>query len=102
MDNNSGIWPVGFAVLILPDPIEDATESGIITVTETNKDRQQLAQVDGVVVGLGPNVWCDEPNPRAKVGDRVIFSKYAGMVRKGKDGKDYRLINDKDIQAVLS
>lgn len=31
-----------------------------------------------------------------------MFAKYAGADVKGKDGADYRIINDKDISAVLA
>lgn len=99
--NESGILPVGETILVLPDEIETTTASGIVKVTEANLEREQLAQVDGVVIAVSDLAWRDEPGPRAKVGDRVIFAKYAGMVRKGKDGKTYRMINDTDVKAVL-
>jgi co-chaperonin GroES (HSP10) len=31
----------------------------------------------------------------------VLFAKYAGTTVKGRDGKEYRLVNDKDLGAVL-
>src|SRR5574337_304886 len=101
--NKSGISPVGTVILVLPDPIEEKTDSGIIVSTGSELDRQQMAQTDGVVVAISPDAFTDlgEGKNRCKVGDRVIFAKYAGMVRKGTDEQSYRLIHDRDVLAVL-
>lgn len=101
MLNPSGIRPVGETLLILPEQIEEKTASGIYVGTPAEVERQQLGQIEGVVVAVSPYAWADEVEPRAKVGDKVIFAKYAGMVRKGKDELTYRLINDTDVKAVL-
>jgi hypothetical protein len=39
---------------------------------------------------------------KPKPGDKVMFAKFAGAAVKGKDGLDYRIINDKDVSAVLA
>jgi co-chaperonin GroES (HSP10) len=39
--------------------------------------------------------------PWCKVGDKVAFAKYAGLLYQGKDGVKYRMVNDGDITAVL-
>lgn len=98
-----GIKPVGTTVVVLPDPVEEKTAGGIIVATNQEYERLQMAQVDGVVVSISPDAFNDlgESSPRCKVGDRVIFAKYSGMIRKGKDDLEYRLINDQDILAVL-
>jgi co-chaperonin GroES (HSP10) len=49
------------------------------------------------VVDIGPLAWRDEPVPRCVVGDRVVFSKFAGFVVPGKDERLYRCVNDRDI-----
>lgn len=36
-----------------------------------------------------------------KYGERVLCAKYAGRNVKGRDGQSYRLMNDKDIYAVI-
>jgi co-chaperonin GroES (HSP10) len=99
--NRSGIVPVGFSILVKPDDIEEATESGIIVHSHTQMEREEQGQTDGIVIAMGPNVFIDEKAPRCKVGDRVVFTKYAGMVRQGLDGCEYRLMNDSDIKALL-
>lgn len=101
MINKSGIIPVGETVLIYPDPIEEKTESGIIVGTPTEVERLYLGQTEGVVVALGNLAYHDEPCPRCKVGDRVVFAKYSGMLREGEDETKWRLINDDDVKAVL-
>ena len=98
--NNSGITPVGVSVLVLPDTIEETTESGIVLHSVKDAEREQLRQTDGIVIEIGPNAYFDEI-PRCKVGDRVIMAAYAGMVREGEDGKKYRLIKDDDVKAIL-
>jgi co-chaperonin GroES (HSP10) len=101
VENKSGITPVGETVVVLPDEVEEKSAGGIIIGSPSDVERMQLAQVDGVLVAVSPQAWADEKYPRAVLGDKVIFAKYSGMVRKGSDGRTYRLINDTDIKAVL-
>lgn len=100
MENKSGIWPVGICILVKPDQVEQTTESGIVISTNETNKREQLAQTDGIVIAIGPKAYYDE-TPRCKVGDRIIMAAYAGMIRKGNDGHEYRLINDNDVKAIL-
>lgn len=97
-----GISPKGHRVLVLPDAIEVKTKSGIITTTATQELREELAQVDGIVIELGNTCFHDQPEPWCKVGDRVIFGKYSGIIRKGNNGKTYRIINDLDIVGTVT
>jgi co-chaperonin GroES (HSP10) len=101
MQNTSGIHPKGHRVLILPDPVEEVTQSGIIVSVGENRDRERLAQLKGTVVELGNTAWLDQPSPWAKVGDHVIFGKYSGLIYQGNDNKEYRIINDLDVVALV-
>ena len=101
MQNTSGIHPKGHRVLILPDPVEEVTQSGIIVSVGENRDRERLAQLKGTVVELGNTAWLDQPSPWAKVGDHVIFGKYSGLIYQGDDDKEYRIINDLDVVAKV-
>ena len=101
MQNTSGIHPKGHRVLILPDPVEEVTQSGIIVSVGENRDRERLAQLKGTVVELGNTAWLDQPSPWAKVGDHVIFGKYSGLIYQGNDKKEYRIINDLDVVALV-
>ena len=96
-----GINPKGHRILVLPDEVETKSAGGIITSVGVQALREELAQVDGVVVAMGNTCFSDQPEPWCQVGDRVIFGKYSGIMRGGKDGKKYRVINDLDVVATL-
>jgi chaperonin GroES len=97
MKNTSGFIPLGHRLLVLPDSVEVKTKTGIVLVTETT-GREEMAQVKGTVVALGNGCWKDTPTQNwAKVGDRVIYGKYAGLLWPGEDGQKYRILNDLDI-----
>lgn len=102
MENKSGIHPKGHRVLIYPEPVENVTASGIIINTGDNIERERLAQLRGVIVEVGSTAWHDQPEPWVKVGDKVIFGKYSGLIYKGDDELEYRIINDLDIVATVS
>ena len=101
MQNTSGIHPKGHRVLILPDPVEEVTQSGIILSVGETRDRERLAQLKGTIVEIGDSAWLDQPSPWAKVGDHVIFGKYSGLIYDGADEKEYRIINDLDVVAIV-
>jgi len=100
--NNSGIEPTGGHILILPDATERQTAAGII-IPDTVADKEQAAATSGVVISIGASAWVDidDGSPWAKVGDRVVYGRYAGKVLKGQDEVNYTLINDNDIIARL-
>ena len=102
MENKSGIHPKGHRVLIYPEPVENVTASGIIINTGDNIERERLAQLRGVIVEIGSTAQHDQPEPWVKVGDKVIFGKYSGLIYKGDDELEYRIINDLDIVATVS
>lgn len=100
--NTSGLRPVGVAVLVKPYKVESVSSGGIIIADEAVK-RDQLAEQRAVIIEIGPCAWRSEPQPRAAVGDKVLFSKWAGYNTKGPaDGGDYRIVNDSDIFTVIT
>ena len=101
LNNESGIVPVGWRVLVKPKEVAEKSKGGIILTTETNKEREQMANTTGIVIAMGDQCYNDVPNPWCKVSDKVIFAKYAGLLYRGKDGDSYRMINDKDVTGVL-
>ena len=98
---SAGIRPVGHTVLVLPDPVEKKTASGIVLSTVEQSRREEMGQTDGVVIALGSTAYSDQPAAWCKEGERVVFAKYAGTERKGSDGQVYRLISDLDVKGVL-
>lgn len=108
MVNLSGIHPSGPRLLVLPEQVEEKTKGGIIRFTPAEREREELAQIEGVVVEVGPGSWLSRDSAAplfgaagwCSVGDTIIFAKYAGLVVTGADDKRYRLINDLDVVAV--
>lgn len=96
MKNDSGLYPCGVAVLV--KPYEPEIKKSIIEIPDTVRERTAMVESRAVVVDIGPGAWHDEAVPRAKVGDKVLITKFAGYMAVGpKDGQQYRLINDRDI-----
>lgn len=106
MNNPSKISPTEYKVLVSPEKVDEKTKGGIILPDE-HKDREQFAQMQGTLVAVSPlaftyaddDAWGDAAKP--KPGDKVMFAKFAGAAVKGMDGKDYRIISDKDVSAVI-
>ena len=101
MDNKSGITPVGWRVLVSPKEIAEKSAGGIIVATESGRERENMANTTGIVVAVGDECYKDTKTAWCKVGDKVSFAKYAGLLYKGKDGLPYRMVNDDDITGIL-
>lgn len=98
---NPGVKPCGHRLVIWPIPKERKTASGIV-IPDATANREDMAQIDAVVVSIGPNAWKDQPTGSwCEEGDTILIAKYAGLVREGKDGKIYRVINDLDVVCVV-
>ena len=103
MINASGIIPVGHRLLIKPNEVNNMTASGIIIDVGGAADRERMMQMVGVVVAMGTTAYKDQPDAWCKVGDKITFGKYSGLMYKDKDTKDgleYRVINDLDVVAI--
>ena len=101
MENLSGLKPLGVAVLI--KSYEPERKGGQIVIPDAIAGRMAMVDNRAIVVEVGPSAWHDEPCPRAKVGDRVLVTKYAGFMAKGpKDGEMYRLVNDRDLFCAIT
>jgi len=103
-DNKSGIRPFQFKVLILPDETKKVTTGGIILPDEA-VDLESRGQILGTIVELSPAAFSYHNWPDwvifPKAGDKVYFARHSGSIVKGKDGVEYRMINDKDIGAII-
>ncbi|OGJ53899.1 hypothetical protein A3D11_04270 [Candidatus Peribacteria bacterium RIFCSPHIGHO2_02_FULL_49_16] len=83
------IEPIGDRVVVLPADMEQMTASGIVIPDTAKGEKPQ----EGVILALGKGgVGKDSVNPSdfLKVGDTVLFGKYAGddVKLKDTDGKD--------------
>ncbi len=88
-----GIKPLGARVLIKKLEAEEKTSGGII-LTSSAKEKPQMAEV----LEVGPGT--KDETMELRVGDKVIFAKYAGTDVKF-DGEEYTLMNQSDILATV-
>ena len=99
-ENTSGLVPLGRAVLVAPYEIE--LRQGLIQLPDSVKGRDMMIEQRATVIAVGDSAWDDEKAPRAKPGDKVLVTKFAGYMAVGtNDKKQYRLINDRDIFARI-
>ena len=94
--------PTGWRILVLPFKGKKKTKGGIL-YSDEQIDRQQLATVCGNVLAVGPQAYTGEKfpdGPWCKVGDWVIFARYAGS-RFKIEGGEVRLLNDDEIIATV-
>ena len=90
--------PLADRLLVEPIEREEMTASGIY-VPETAKEKPQ----EGTVVASGPGRKDEDGDLIAmevKVGDRVLYAKYAGTEVKLED-KKYLILKESDILAIL-
>ena len=85
--------PLADRVLIEPKEAETKTASGIF-IPDTAKEKPQ----QGTVIAVGPGKK-DEPM-EVKVGDVVLFGKYAGT-EVAVEEKKYLIVKQSDILAIL-
>lgn len=89
--------PLGDKVVLKQSEAEETTKSGIILASSA-KEKPQYADV--IAVGPGGMVDGKEVTMQVKVGDRVIYSKYAGTdVKLGDD--EYIVVKQSDIVAIV-
>lgn len=92
------VKPLGDRILIKPLAAEEKTASGIV-LPDTAKEKPQQGEV--LAVGSGKLLENGEKVAlEVKVGDKVIYSKYAGNEIKI-DGADCMILNERDILAIV-
>lgn len=92
------VRPLDDRILVKPIEAEDKTAGGIV-LPDTAKEKSQRGKV--IAVGSGKLLDSGDRAPLAvKVGDRVIFGKYAGTEIKI-DGNQHQIMREHEILAVL-
>lgn len=89
--------PLGDKVVLKQLVAEEMTKSGIVLPGQA-KEKPQQAEV--IAVGPGGVVDGKEVTMQVKVGDKVIFSKYAGTEVK-LDEEEFIVVKQNDIVAVI-
>ena len=93
------IKPLGDRVVIKPTPKEEVSKGGIV-IPDTAKEKPQ----EGKIIAVGPGKLSEDGNRIAmevKVGDKVIYSKYAGTEFKV-DDEELIFVRESDILAKRS
>jgi len=95
--------PKGWRMLIAIPEAEEKTAGGILKADVT-KDIENTSTVIGLVLEMGSECYADEERfgdtPWCKAGDFVLIGAYKG-VRFRIHGKEFRIINDDTVQAVV-
>ena len=91
------IKPLADRVVIKMVEAEETTKGGII-LTSAAKEKPQVATV--VAVGPGGMVDGKEVVMQVQVGQKVIYSKYAGTEVKV-DGEECTIVRQSDILAIV-
>jgi|TARA_B100000470_G_C19600614_1_gene306460 chaperonin GroES len=95
----ASLAPLGERLVVKPLEQEATTSSGII-LPDTAKEKPQ----EGEVIAAGPGRLNDDGKRIAlevAVGDKIIYSKYAGTEYKV-DGEEYLILRESDVLAKLT
>ncbi|HEY6469021.1 MAG TPA: co-chaperone GroES [Candidatus Dormibacteraeota bacterium] len=91
--------PLADRVVVKPVERDEMTKSGIV-LPDTIKEKPQ----EGIIEAVGNGRYNEQTGVRValdvKVGDRVMYAKYAGSEVKI-DDVDYLILGEKDILAVV-
>lgn len=99
--NVSGFLPLGPNVVVCVDTCSSATAGGVM-LTDDMVDKMDLASVSGVIYAIGKTAWRGyDTEERPALGDRIYFEKYAGLHGRGRDGKLYRIMDDRCIACLI-
>lgn len=105
--NTSGIKNLcEYKCLVLPDPVEETTPGGLIAKPQIVMEKEKWRTTKATFI-LASNAAFQDFRCGDKVsyipqpGDRVYISIAAGIIHEGPDGKEYRIIRDKDVAAEV-
>ena len=95
--------PQGYRILIaLPEP-DEKTDGGIIKAKSTIHS-EEVGSIVGFVLDMGPDAYSDTKRfpsgPFCKKGDWIVMRAYSGTRFMVHD-KEFRLINDDSVEAVV-
>jgi chaperonin GroES len=84
------IKPMGDRVLVKMEEVQEKTAGGIF-IPQTAQEKTQIAEV--IAVGSDETIT-------VKVGDKVMYDKYAGTAVKA-EGQEYLILHMSDILAAI-
>jgi co-chaperonin GroES (HSP10) len=100
-DCKPGIRATGFNLVVAVEPADE--KKGNILVPDSVREKETLVQTRGRIVSISPVAFdfANFDGDAPKLGDAVIFAKLAGIRTTLADGKEGRIIADKDVAAII-
>ena len=95
--------PSGWRLLVLPFTPKEKTKGGIL-FSQEQLDKARIATTCGYVLKMGDLAYADKDKfnkPWCKVGDWVMFARYAGA-RLPIEGGEVRILNDDEVLGTIS
>lgn len=94
------LQPLGDRVVVKPDADQDVRTSSGLVIPDTAREKPQT----GAVVAVGPGALDDDGDRLpmdVKVGDTVLYSKFAGTEFKV-DGAEHLVLSQRDLLAIVN
>lgn len=94
--------PSGWRLLVLPFTPKEKTKGGIL-FSQEQLDKARIATTCGYVLKMGDLAYADKEKfnkPWCKVGDWVMFARYAGS-RLPIEGGEVRILNDDEVLGTI-
>ena len=94
--------PSGWRLLVLPFTPKEKTKGGIL-FSQEQLDKARIATTCGYVLKMGDLAYADKDKfnkPWCKVGDWVMFARYAGA-RLPIEGGEVRILNDDEVLGTI-
>lgn len=96
--------PCGYRLLVALPDVSDYYEGSTLLKTDSEKHKEYIMSIMGAVIDMGEAAYTDTERfptgPWCKVGDYVMFRMNTGT-RFKVNGKEFRLMNDDSIEAVV-
>lgn len=96
------VHPVGNRVVLAVEELEEKIGDIVIAYAQNDKRVQECGREIGTVIALGPEAFNNAyiKDPSMKIGDKVLFVRYAGVEYELKDGR-IRVMDDDKIYAKV-
>lgn len=101
--------PKGYKLLIAIPKKEETFKNTQIIIAETERKKEEIASIVGLVVKMGSLAYRDEEKfpdgPWCKEGDFILMRAYSGTrfkVTTPQGDQEFRLINDDTVEAVVA
>jgi chaperonin GroES len=97
--------PVGWKVLVQPNPSKTKTRGGILLPSQSQENQEYLT-AHGKILATGELAYRDRESGQSwkghwpKTGDRITYGKYAGQ-KLSVNGVKLLLLNDDEITSIL-